>query len=184
MAWPLSRLTTYIANSVPAIKAFDLNEIQDKLADLYAGLRSIKGLVVDGVGGVAATAVAGAVQVSASVVGLAMPTAVTQLGLLAKEHIPAAIGHFALNAPPTLLAGINIKDTSRAGAGDYTVTFSFKPPGLDATRAVVIAIPRSTINGVDRVRVHDTLLEAGTDLLQARLVFPADCSFFVVAWAV
>lgn len=183
MAWPLSRLTTYIANSVPAIKAFDLNEIQDKLADLYAGLRSIKGLVVDGVGGVAATAVAGAVQVSASVVGLAWPTVVTQLGLLAKEHIPAAMGHFSLNSPPTLLAGINIKSTSRAGAGDYTVTFSFKPPALDATRAVVLVVPRSTV-GVDRVRVHDTMLEVGTDYLQARLVFPADCSFFVVAWAV
>lgn len=38
MAWPFSPLTTYVANSTPAIKAVDLNDIQSALVNVHNGL--------------------------------------------------------------------------------------------------------------------------------------------------
>jgi hypothetical protein len=50
MAWPLTPLTTYIANSVPAIKAADLNGIQSAINQLYTGQNTIAKLAIDGMG--------------------------------------------------------------------------------------------------------------------------------------
>jgi hypothetical protein len=59
MAWPLTPLTTYLAGSLPAIKAFDLNQIQQAINSAFGALWSFKGLAVDGVGGQAVNPAAG-----------------------------------------------------------------------------------------------------------------------------
>lgn len=50
-AWPTTPLTTYVANSTPAIKAYDLNQIQDAIGQAFLGTYSFKALVLDGSGG-------------------------------------------------------------------------------------------------------------------------------------
>lgn len=50
-AWPTTPLTTYVANSTPAIKAYDLNQIQDAIGQAFLGTYSYKALVLDGSGG-------------------------------------------------------------------------------------------------------------------------------------
>lgn len=51
MAMPLSPNTTYVPSSTPSIKAQDLNDCQTFTSGLYAGVYSIAGQVLDGVGG-------------------------------------------------------------------------------------------------------------------------------------
>ncbi len=181
MAWPLSRLLTFIPRSTPRIPAAWLNQIQDTLNDLFNGVISVVAVVADGVGGQVVTPIAGTMQVAAALAETAFPTAVRALGTIAKDHIPGGLAHID-GGGAALLAGVNIKDVTRNGAGDYTVTFSFVPPGPSGSRAVVLAVPRH--NTADRVRVDSYTLEGGTNYLQVRLVFPADCFFYVVAWAV
>lgn len=52
MTLPLSRSTTYIDDSLPAIAAQDLNDLQDYQSFLYNGVRSVKGIVLDASGNV------------------------------------------------------------------------------------------------------------------------------------
>ena len=62
MAWPFSRLTTYLANSTPVIKAFDLNQIQDYLVLLFSGTRTVKALEATEAGDGPTTVVPGQVK--------------------------------------------------------------------------------------------------------------------------
>lgn len=62
MTMPLSPNTTYVAGSTPSVKAQDLNDVQQYTCDLYTGARSVKALLADGTGGVAATPNPGVVQ--------------------------------------------------------------------------------------------------------------------------
>ena len=51
MAWPLSNLTSYLANSTPTIKAADLNAIQTAIGAILTNVYTFKALQVDGIGG-------------------------------------------------------------------------------------------------------------------------------------
>lgn len=64
MAWPFSRLRSYVANSTPTIKAGDLNSIQDYINHVFNGAKSIKSLWIDGTGDVVSAVAAGDLKVS------------------------------------------------------------------------------------------------------------------------
>lgn len=55
MAWPNTPLTTYVATTVPAIKASDLNSIQSAINSIINAAYSLKGLWIDGTGGAVET---------------------------------------------------------------------------------------------------------------------------------
>lgn len=64
MAWPLTPLTTYLPGGLPAIKASDLNAIQDAINKAFLGKYSFAGLVVDGTGGNATTPLPGGLSLT------------------------------------------------------------------------------------------------------------------------
>lgn len=64
MAWPLSRILSFIDDNLPVFTAGWGNAIQDWIADLSQGLVSLKGVRIDGTGGAATTATAGSCHVS------------------------------------------------------------------------------------------------------------------------
>lgn len=53
MAWPLTPFITFLVDSVPVIGAEFLNQIQTTANDLFEGVITLKGIVVDGIGGLA-----------------------------------------------------------------------------------------------------------------------------------
>lgn len=67
MAWPNSRLTNYLANSLPRIKAADLNALQDGVTSLITNGWTFKALQTDGTGGAAPSAAAGDIMASGNV---------------------------------------------------------------------------------------------------------------------
>lgn len=119
-AWPLTRRTTYVANTAPAIKAADLNAMQDVVGDMLEGDYSYKGLVIDGTGGAAATPVAGSIKVSRTIVGSTMPTASAAAGELPKSLIPICWAH--IDAVAGLQQGANVVGASRSALGVFSVT--------------------------------------------------------------
>lgn len=61
MAWPLTPLTTYVANSTPVIKAADLNSIQTAINNIFGGSLSLKQMLLDGTGAATTSLTAGIV---------------------------------------------------------------------------------------------------------------------------
>lgn len=68
MAWPSTPLTTYTANTAPAIKAFDLNAFQSGINGIINGTYSLKALVVDGTGGSIVAPTANTLQIGTGAV--------------------------------------------------------------------------------------------------------------------
>lgn len=137
MAWPLTPLTTYLQASLPAIKAFDLNAIQDAITRLVRGTYSLAGIVLDGNGGGAAAPPPGGLRASgtvsaASLVSFTGVSAGT-LGLSATGFGGAPIQRKTLYADTllyaagvvsldgTLEAGFNIARVTKPGIGQYDV---------------------------------------------------------------
>ena len=67
MAWPSTPLTSYVSNTVPAIKAFDLNSFQMGVNGIINGTYSHKAVVIDGTGGTLATPLSGALILTQSI---------------------------------------------------------------------------------------------------------------------
>lgn len=137
MAWPLSRIQTFIAN-VTTITANFLNTAQDGVIGLYQGTGSggltVKSVEADGTGAAAksvedGTALGQAVASSLSKRSTSLPNTSTVLGRTYKE------GHFLANATFTIVAGPaiqlvegeGVKSISRAAAGDYTIVTNLTP---------------------------------------------------------
>lgn len=59
MAWPFTAITTYVADSLPTIKAYDLNQLQAYINHLWAATRSLKKITIDGTGDAVTTAPGG-----------------------------------------------------------------------------------------------------------------------------
>jgi hypothetical protein len=125
-------LTTYIAGSLPAIKAADLMAFQTAINRAFLGTYSYFGLVLDGVGGANATPTAGGLTTSGPIVsggpvtvggtsvGTAAPTPTPQRGALYKDSLVFAFGFFYANA--TMAWGMNIASVAHPSAGNFTVT--------------------------------------------------------------
>lgn len=143
-ALPTSQSTTYVANSPPAIKAQDLNDLQVFLAGIYSALFSVKALVVDGTGGNSVAGTAGTVKVSAAVSAytttapFAMPS--VPVGQLAREQVILGAVHCTLNPITTVIVscgGFNVRSVEYTGASSYTVTLNTSFPNLNRHVATV-----------------------------------------------
>lgn len=132
MAWPVSLLTTYIPNSLPAIKAADLMAIQSAINRGFLGTYSFAGLVLDGAGGKDAVPVPGGINASGPIVaggpitvggaalGRTAPTPTPQRGTLYGDSLIFAFGFFYANAQ--LVYGMNIASCAHTGTGTFVVT--------------------------------------------------------------
>lgn len=137
-ALPSSPSTTYVPNSVPVVKAADLNDLQKYLAGLYSALFTVKALDIDGTGGSSAGAAAGTVRVSSTVSAytttppFAMPT--VPVGQLSREHVILGsvrclipLGSGAISQ----CGGGNVYSVVRTAAGLFTVTFNNAFPDVN-----------------------------------------------------
>lgn len=97
MAWPITPLTTYLPGSTPAIKASDLNAIQDAIGKTLLGKYSFAGLAVDGVGGNATTPLPGGLSLTgpASIGGSATIGGAVQCAALSAGGNVAASGNLS-----------------------------------------------------------------------------------------
>lgn len=139
MAWPLSSLTSYVAGTTPAIKAFDLNAIQGTIVDTINGEVTLASLTLDGTGGSAVVpTVPGTAKISAVVAGATAPNTSLARGVLGKESV--IIGWATINgATGALIFGANCKASARTGAGQYTVDFNPTDAGVTDAGATVTA---------------------------------------------
>lgn len=164
-ALPLTRSTTYVAGTTPAIKAADLNALQDYLSDIYSGLRSIKGLTVDGTGGTATTAPAGSVVVARATAGAGANTALAQ-GELAKGGAPLCWAK--VQSDGTILRSYNVLTgggvgAARTGVGTYTLTCNAQPASTPYTAAVV-TVAKTTAPRIATATTYDSGGRAAVDV--------------------
>ena len=103
MAWPLTALRTYVANTTPTIRASDLNDLQSGVNGIVGATYSLKAVVVDGTGGAVVAGRAGTGKVSAADSGVqaGLPLATVALGEFGKGLVP--IGWAAVSDVGTLL---------------------------------------------------------------------------------
>ena len=173
MAWPFSRLRTYVANTTPTIKAADLNALQDKIIGLFAGTLSTIGLVLDGTGDQAVTPKAGGLKVTGEFSGTIAPTTDMGAGVLGLSNV--CQGWARITSAGALVRGHNVKGVVKNGVGDYTITFNWQPvhgAELCPSYTVIgtgVAVTHECESGVDgggyaivQVRVFD-LLGAAAD---------------------
>lgn len=127
MAWPLSRIQTFIANSVPVIGVALLHGLQDAQVALFNGVISVKALVADATGANVVAPTAGDVVASRSlragraVAGNTAPTGAVEAGELVKALVPA--GWCNLLGNGTLQRGVNVYAAARTAQGIYDITF-------------------------------------------------------------
>lgn len=132
MAWPLSRLTSYSAGNLPAIKAADLNELQDAVGKILTGVWTFKSLDVDGTGGAAGAAPAGVVRTSGLLTGTTAPTPAHPIGTLGRGSVPA--GWAVVSPTGSLIRGYNVFSVGRYPGipnGGYLIVFSATPADPD-----------------------------------------------------
>lgn len=191
MAWPNSRLTTYVANSTPAIKAADLNALQDGIIRLVGGTWDLQGVTLTaGTPGSIVAPVPGSLIASRSVYSTTIPTPSTlSEGEHFRESAPAACGSFAGTGMGLILkSGFGIAARSRITTGDYTVTLQRVPSGLTADNVVavvsgiadLIASASVSLDGANRP-VLSVRLYAITPGSPANLT-AVDSNFFFAAW--
>lgn len=123
--WPLSRIQSFLANSVPVISAAFLNGVQDVVVALFNGVISVKALVADATGANVVAPTAGDIAASrslragrAAAAGTA-PTGAVEAGELTKGLVP--VGWANMNG--TLQRGVNVYAAARTAQGIYEITF-------------------------------------------------------------
>lgn len=141
MAWPLSRLVTFVARTTPTINADDfLNAIQDWAVALSLGVVTLKGLVVDGVGGQSATGVPGSGLFSRELNSTTVPTPEQNaLGEHHKHSAPSAMGTVA-PGNNQVDCGWGIYATEELAGTGYRITLHAKPTGADPDRSVILSM--------------------------------------------
>lgn len=173
MAWPLTPLTTYVAGLAPAIKAFDLNSLQNAINRIVGATYSLAALVVDGTGGAIVSAVAGTTQVSATLTEKAVPGTARAVGLDCVGTRPFGWVHFNGGV---VKRHYNLKAFTRTGTGSYTAEFHGAPADPDFCfvsgttiangSALMISVKPYLSGGGDLaldIRIHDhtaTLVDA------------------------
>lgn len=178
MAWPLSRIDTFISRSVPRISAAFLNLVQDTVNQLFNGVISLKSLIVDNTGG-------NVVAPSGATIGPTYPSAAPAPGEYVKHGEVAALAHVSGGFVPPLgaagqglLAGFGIHDMTRVGAGEYNITFSRQPSGGSADNSVVQAT-----GGLGQGAPEITKsIAAGRLVANVKFAGAVDVPFNVTAW--
>ena len=129
MAWPLTPLTTYVAGLAPAIKAFDLNSLQNAINRIVGATYSLAALVMDGTDSAIVSAVAGTTQVSATLTETAVPGTARAVGLDCVGTRP--FGWVNFTGAGVDKRHYNLKAFTRTGTGSYTAEFHGAPADPD-----------------------------------------------------
>ena len=182
MAWPLSRFQDFTNNTVPAIAAAFLHALQDAQGHVYRGTQTLKALVVDGTGGVAATPTAGDIVASRDVAagrslragrtvsGTTAPTPTVDAGELPLSLVP--VGWARLDNVRALIRGVNIYEVdSGLGNGIYRVTFDRVLGAIGASAPIAtlygtslhlhVSCSIDNLGAGGRVRVTATVYDSG-----------------------
>lgn len=131
MPLPLTPSTAYSAGALPAIKALDLNALQQYLAGLYSGQYTVKSLTADGTGGAAATLPDGLLRASGLVTHAATPAPVdypagtVAQGTVARGWVVCSVG--GLFARGYKVLSVSLTTPFPASHGDYTIVFDTSP---------------------------------------------------------
>ena len=170
MAWPSTTLTTYTANTAPAIKAFDLNAFQTGINGIVNGTYDLQAVTLTtGTPGAATTPVNGSLIAARSVFDSAVPSPNTlTAGEVCKNSAPSAVGRFeGTLAGINLRSGYGIHDKLRNSAGSYLITLQAVPTGPSTNNVVVLISGEapsggamwncSTLDGSNRPEVTVTL---------------------------
>lgn len=180
-----------MANSTPAIKAADLNAIQDGIVHLVDGTWEIQGVTLTaGTPGSIVAPVPGSLVAARSVFSSSVPTPSTLVdGEHFRESAPASCGSFAGTGMGLILkSGFGIAARSRVTTGDYTVTLQRVPTGPTADNVVavvsgladVIATCSVSLDGMNRpvlsVRLYGIAAGSPASLTAV------DTNFFFAAW--
>ena len=177
MAWPLSgRYQDFTDNTVPAITAAFLHAVQDAIGKIYSGTQTLKALVVDGTGGVAATPQPGDISASRSlraartVSGTTAPTNTVDAGELPLSLVP--VGWARLDSLRGLIRGVNVYAVdSGLGNGIYQVTFDRVLAAIGASAPIAtlygtslhlhVSCSVDNLGAGGRVRVTATVYDSG-----------------------
>ena len=152
-ALPLSRSTTYVAGSTPAITAGDLNALQDWLAAIYSGTHTVKSGAADGVGGVSVGMQPGTFLAGRYAAETSVPTTtVIEAGQVNRESVPTGMAH--LDAACGIYSVFNVGTITPGVPGVCVLTFQFKPRNTDPNRTIVHVTEHNATN----VRCRPTVL--------------------------
>jgi len=174
MAWPKTPLTTYVADNAPAIKAADLNSLQDATNQIINGTYTLQAVVVDGTGGSAVVPVNGTSKVSAMLTETAVPGTARDSGL---DCVGTRVwGWVNFTGAGVLKRGYNVKAFSRTGVGLYTVEFYGAPADPDfcnvqgtaiAAGTAVIVTAKPYLSGGGTLAVDIAIYDAAGALVDA-----------------
>lgn len=163
MAWPFSRLTSYVATTVPAIKAADLNAIQDALIGVFAGTLSRIGIVLDGTGNLAVTPKNGGLTVLGDFTGTTTPTTDLGQGVLSLGNVVQ--GWARVSTAGALVRGHNVRSVTKIGVGNFKIVFNWQP-----TQGLQLAPLYSVIGtGIPAIHECESGLDAGYAAVNVRV---------------
>ena len=156
MAWPNTPLTTYIANTTPAIKASDLNAFQAAINRIINGTYSLKSVVIDGTGGTVTAPPTGTLSVTSSASAASLPGTAISFGTSYKEAL--IFGFARCDAAGTVTTNYNAKSSTPVAVGQYEVKFN----GLPANIARATAQATGNFNAAARIfEVNSIANDAG-----------------------
>lgn len=183
MAWPSTALTTYTANTAPAIKAFDLNSFQSGINGLVNGTYDLQGLTLTtGTPGGVVAPVDGSLIAARTVFGTAVPSADTlQAGEVCRDSPPAAVARFeGTGAGINLKSGYGIHSKSRLGAGQYEIVLQRVPTGPTVNNVVVMATAQAPAGAAQWTCA--VLDGSNRPVVNIYLEAALDYEFTIVAW--
>lgn len=176
MAWPHSKLTTYVANSTPVVKAADLNALQDAVIAFVDATWSFKSIYIDGTGGNTVSPAKGRLYVRGGTACVAGDFALANWG---------AAPSVAVASDSTDARGV-IEITAGAGAATTnSVTFTFK----DGTYTTVPFIIPSLVYSDDASGTDKVVQVQGGAATATQVVWlipgltPVDTKKYYLAWA-
>lgn len=191
MSWPSTPLTTYVANSTPAIKAADLGFFQSGINGIVNGTFNLQGVVLTtGTPGSLVTPVNGSVLTARSLFSTTVPTPNTsQAGEHFRETAPAALGYFVLGGSAvTVRTAYGIHAKSWLSAGTCDITLQRIPTGPTAFNVVAVATGIGdtivtidiSLDGSNRpvLNIKTSVLSTGSPASITR----TDSSFRMAAW--
>lgn len=158
MAWPSTPLTTYVANSTPAIKAADLNAMQTGTNGIINATYNLQAVVTTtGTPGTVVVPVPGTVTLAGAGTGTTAPTTSVPQGRMYKDSVCIgwARGYWD-GAAMVLTRGFNVLSLTRNSQGDYTVVFrpTVNSPAT-ATAEVSLGVNPSVVDNGFVANIYD-----------------------------
>lgn len=158
MAWPSTPLTTYVAGTPPAIKAADLNELQDGVNQIINGSYTVKGLYLDGTGGASTTPKEGALRLAGFCTETAIPGVAPYTGTALAAVGTVDRGWAVVNGNATVVRHFNCYDVARTvgqPTGAYTITFHATPSDFNGACGWASLVDNGTAGMIGWVAYND-----------------------------